>query len=169
MSQKRLIVTPSRCIGCRSCELACSLVHAKSLSEPALPRVRVYSYAEDQNMVVLCLQCEEAACMQVCPTNALVRNQTTGAVDVIQDRCIHCMACTVACPFGNIYLEERIDEIVKCDVCKGNPACALFCPTKALEYAVEPSKHVPPVTKAIIRPVIPGFPMPQLPKTGTGS
>jgi len=170
MAQKRLIVTPSRCIACRSCELACAFVHAKTLSEPALPRVRVYSFAEDQNMAVLCLQCEEAACATVCPTEALVRNQSTGAIEVMQERCIHCMACPLACPFGNIYFEEKVNEIVKCDLCKGNPACALFCPTKALEYAEVPSKDVPRVTAAVLRPIIPGLPPIQpLSKTGTGA
>jgi Fe-S-cluster-containing hydrogenase component 2 len=27
--KKRLIVTPDRCIGCRSCEIACSFVHTE--------------------------------------------------------------------------------------------------------------------------------------------
>jgi len=170
MAHKRLIVSPFRCIGCRSCELACSFAHVRTFSEPALPRVRVYSFAEDQNMVVLCLQCDDAACQKVCPTNALIRSESTDAIEVIQERCIHCMACTLACPFGNICLEERVNHIVKCDLCRGNPACAMFCPTKALEYAVEPSKDVPPVTKAIIRPIIPGYPpMPPLSKTGSGA
>jgi carbon-monoxide dehydrogenase iron sulfur subunit len=168
MAQKRLIVTPSRCIGCRSCELACAFVHAKTPSQPALPRVRTYTFAEDMNMVILCLQCEEAACQKVCPTDALVRSEQTGAIEVIQDRCIRCLACTLACPFGNIYLDVQVNEVVKCDVCKGNPACVLFCPSMALEYASEPSKDVPPVPKGVVRPVIPGFPpMQQLPITGT--
>ena len=137
MAKKRLIVTPSRCIGCRSCELACSFVHAKSLSEPALPRVRTFSFTEEQHLVVLCLQCEEAACMTVCPSGALTRNQTT-----------------LACPFGNIYMDPQVDEIVKCDVCKGKPACVLFCPTKTLEYAEEPSKDVVKKTQYAVRPTI---------------
>ena len=145
MAKKRLIVTPSRCIGCRSCELACSFVHAKSLSEPALPRVRTFSFTEEQHLVVLCLQCEEAACMTVCPSGALTRNQTTGAVEVNHDKCIHCLACTLAC---------QVDEIVKCDVCKGKPACVLFCPTKTLEYAEEPSKDVVKKTQYAVRPTI---------------
>ena len=34
----------------------------------------------------------------------------------------------------NITIDEDLDKIVKCDLCDGNPACARFCPTKALEY-----------------------------------
>jgi carbon-monoxide dehydrogenase iron sulfur subunit len=154
MAKKRLIVTPSRCIGCRSCELACSFVHAKSLNQPALPRVRTFSFTEEHHLVVLCLQCEEAACMTVCPTGALSRNKATGAVEVDHEKCIRCLACTLACPFGNIYVDPQVDEIVKCDVCKGKPACVLFCPTKTLEYAEEPSKDVVKKTQQTIRPTI---------------
>jgi len=168
MSHKRLIVTPFRCIGCRSCELACAFVHAKIPSEPALPRVRTFTFAEDSHMVILCLQCEDAACQKVCPTNALVRSEVTGAIEAITERCIRCMACTIACPFGNIYLDTQTNDIVKCNVCKGRPACVLFCPTKALEYETEPSKGVVLQTGTIVRAMIPGMlAFPPLPKTGT--
>lgn len=168
MANKRLIVTPSRCIGCRSCELACAFVHAKTLSEPALPRVRTFTFTEDENLVVLCLQCEEAACMQVCPVGALSRNEATGAVEIDNDKCIRCLACTLACPFGNIYLDQQVNEIAKCDVCHGNPACALFCPTKALEYATAPSTDLPPVQTSRAMAMVPDIAqIARLTKTGS--
>jgi Fe-S-cluster-containing hydrogenase component 2 len=49
-------------------------------------------------------------------------------------RCVKCMACVAACPFGCALVDEVHDEVVKCDLCKGDPACARFCPTKALRY-----------------------------------
>ncbi len=55
-------------------------------------------------------------------------------IDADPERCVRCMGCVVACPFGKIYLDPGNDTIVKCDVCGGNPACAMFCPTKALEW-----------------------------------
>ena len=45
-----------------------------------------------------------------------------------------CGACTVACPFGNIAFDPAVEIVVKCDLCKGEPACARFCPTKTLEF-----------------------------------
>jgi Fe-S-cluster-containing hydrogenase component 2 len=44
------------------------------------------------------------------------------------------MACVTACPFGNMHADEMGKAVVKCDLCKGAPKCALFCPTKTLEY-----------------------------------
>jgi len=132
---KRLYVTPGKCIGCRTCELACTFVHS---TEPGKglrrSRVKVHDMGEENFVPVLCLQCEEAACVKACPVEALTRNEETGAIDADPERCVRCMSCVVACPFGNIYLDPGNDTIVKCDTCGGNPACAMFCPTKALEY-----------------------------------
>jgi Fe-S-cluster-containing dehydrogenase component len=66
--------------------------------------------------------------------DALRRNEATGAVELNLERCVKCMACIAACPFGCALVDETHDEVVKCDLCRGNPACARFCPTKALVY-----------------------------------
>ncbi len=152
-AKKRLFITPDRCIGCRSCEIACAFAHATALGQPGLPRIRAYSMTPEFHVTVVCLQCENAACVQVCPTTALVRSDETGAIEVLTDRCIGCGMCLVACPFGNIHQEDapRVKDgthphgtIVKCDLCEGDPACAKFCPTAALEWATESTKNPPP-------------------------
>jgi Fe-S-cluster-containing hydrogenase component 2 len=151
--KKRLIVTPDRCIGCKTCELACAFRHAKDLKSIGKSRVTVYSPAPEKHMAILCLQCEDAACMKVCPTEALVRNESTLAVDVIDEKCIRCGVCTLACPFGNISMDIDNGVAVKCDLCKGQPACARFCPTLALEF---PGGDRSPAGIGLIRPA-PGF------------
>ena len=155
MSNKRLIVTPGRCIGCRSCELACSFAHAKKPGEPALSRIKAYMYSDELSLVVVCLQCDDAACMKVCPSGALTRNERTGAVDWDDEKCIHCGMCQTACPFGNITIEPHTLDVLKCDLCKGDPVCAKFCPTKALEYAKEPSPELAPEEKKRAIPPLP--------------
>jgi Fe-S-cluster-containing hydrogenase component 2 len=128
-----LMVTPAKCTGCRTCELACAMAHGQQML-PARSRVRAYSFAEDRNVPILCLQCEQAACEAVCPVDAIVRNEATASLEVRTDACVMCMACVPACPFGNIYEDQAYGRIVKCDVCGGNPICARFCPTGALSY-----------------------------------
>lgn len=152
--KKRLFVTPDRCIGCRTCELACAFAHSPAPNRLALTRVRAYSMTADQHVPVLCLQCEEAACVKVCPTAALQRNAATGAIEVDHDRCIRCRMCTVACPFGNIHYDDGESCLAKCDLCGGDPACARFCPTAALEYAVRPTRNPPP-KPTVTRPPMP--------------
>jgi len=131
---KTLIVTPDRCTACRTCELACSFRHGRP-QEPAVPRIRAFDMGgEPRNVVLTCFQCDDAACVRVCPVAALSRDERTGAVVVAEERCIGCGSCVVACPFGQIEVDPRTDHAFKCDLCGGSPACAAFCPTKALEY-----------------------------------
>jgi Fe-S-cluster-containing dehydrogenase component len=102
--------------------------------KPARSRVRAYSLSEERNIPILCLQCEDAACVQACPVEALVRNERTGAIEVREDRCIQCLACVPACPFGNIAVDPSTEMVVKCDLCGGDPMCAKFCPEGALSF-----------------------------------
>ncbi len=134
----RLIVKPNLCIGCRTCELACAFAHAED-GKPG--RSRIYPLDggfKEMWTPVVCLQCEEAACVKSCLVNALRRNPDTGAIELHQDICVKCGACEAACPFGCTLYDKQHDKYVKCDLCKGDPVCAHFCPTKALVY--EPVK-----------------------------
>lgn len=130
----RFIVNPDLCTGCRTCELACSFTHSidglRSLT-------RIYpldSGFKDLWVPITCLQCEEAACVKSCLVDALKRNPETGAIELNQEVCVKCMACVAACPFGCAIFDKQQDMIVKCDLCGGDPACAHFCPTKALQW-----------------------------------
>jgi len=132
----RFVVTPNLCTGCRTCELACSFAHPVN-SKPGVSRI--YPLAggfKDLWVPVACLQCEEAACAKACLVDAITRNPDTGAMDLNQDRCIQCMACVAACPFGCVLPDQQNNMVVKCDLCGGDPVCAHFCPTKALEFKV---------------------------------
>jgi Fe-S-cluster-containing hydrogenase component 2 len=131
--EKTLTITPTRCTACRTCELACSFKHAVA-GRPGISRIRAFMFGEGQNQIVTCFQCDTAACVKVCPVEALVRNEATGAVEVIESRCIGCGLCSIACPFGHVSHDGEQHIAVKCDLCHGEPACAAFCPTRTLEY-----------------------------------
>jgi len=130
---KRLLINPSVCTGCRTCELACSLTHQEK-NKPGRSRIYPLGVGPDQYVPIVCLQCDDPACVKSCLVNALTRNEETGYIDLNYDKCIQCRACVAACPFGCSLIDDPQDKIVKCDLCDGNPACARFCPTKALEY-----------------------------------
>ncbi len=128
-----LVVTPSRCTACRTCELACAVAHGEHM-RPARSRIRAYSFGENKNVPVLCLQCEDAACARVCPVEAITFDERIAALRVDTTVCVMCMVCVPACPFGNIAEDPTTSTIVKCDLCGGNPICAQFCPTGALVF-----------------------------------
>jgi len=131
--EKTLVITPSRCTACRTCELACSFKHVGPHGL-GISRIRAFMFGDERNQVITCFQCDDAACAKVCPVEALTRNEITRAIDVNEDRCIGCGLCTIACPFGHMNHDGGKNIAVKCDLCKGEPACAAFCPTGTLEY-----------------------------------
>ena len=130
--ERTYVVIPRNCTGCRTCELACSMVKGED-GALGQTRIKVYPLNEKRNIQMTCLQCVDAACMKVCPTDALVRNEGTGAVELAEELCIGCSLCEAACPFGHIQFDRDSGLPLKCDLCGGNPACARFCPDKALE------------------------------------
>jgi carbon-monoxide dehydrogenase iron sulfur subunit len=131
---RRLLVTPARCTGCRTCEIACAFSHPVK-GEPGRSAIRALSAGRPETGTpVVCLQCDSAACVAVCPTGALVRDAGTDAIVHVKERCVACRSCAFACPFGNVAFDDATLRVVKCDLCGGNPRCAQFCPTRTLEW-----------------------------------
>jgi anaerobic carbon-monoxide dehydrogenase iron sulfur subunit len=126
-------VTVERCIACGKCELACAFTHGSG-GVPGTSRIHIQRRGQDCGIPVTCFQCHDAACAAVCPTAALVRDEKTGAIAVLDARCIRCGMCVSACPFGNMLQNELDHRVAKCDLCCGDPHCVPFCPTRALEY-----------------------------------
>jgi carbon-monoxide dehydrogenase iron sulfur subunit len=133
MREKRLHISPARCIGCKTCELACAFAHMEK-GKIGRSRINVYPIRAELNSPVVCLQCEEAACVASCKFGAIERNAETGAIIFDYEKCVGCSSCLGACPFGNIALDPHKKRLVKCDLCGGEPMCAQFCPTQTLEY-----------------------------------
>lgn len=132
----RYTVTPHLCTGCRTCELACSFTHAID-GKPG--RSRIYPLAagyKDLYVPVVCFQCEDPACVKSCLVNAITMNEETGAYEISPEKCVRCMACIAACPFGCSLFDKQHNLVIKCDLCGGDPVCAHFCPTKALEFKI---------------------------------
>jgi formate dehydrogenase iron-sulfur subunit len=87
----------------------------------------------------VCKHCTHAACLDVCPTGALVRTEF-GSVVVQSDVCNGCAYCVSACPFGVIDRREDDGRAWKCTLCydrlRGGlePACAKACPTDSIQF-----------------------------------
>jgi formate dehydrogenase iron-sulfur subunit len=87
----------------------------------------------------VCKHCTEAACLDVCPTGALMRTEF-GTVVVQDDVCNGCGYCVTACPFGVIARRESDGGAHKCTLCYDRigdgmtPACAQACPTESIQF-----------------------------------
>lgn len=137
-------VVGERCTGCGNCELACAFSH-RGDGRPGVSRINVVRHGELRGTPIVCLQCDEAACMAACPSGALARNDRTGAIGLDPRRCIQCRACVGACPFGNMLWDENAHVPAKCDLCDGQPTCVKFCPTGAITFQPvgSPAEPVP--------------------------
>lgn len=134
--KKVLSIDATLCTGCRVCEVVCSLSKSKEgVVNPVKARVKVFKVdTEGIDIPVMCQQCEDALCMDVCPVNALQRDSKTGAIVVREETCVGCRACTLVCPYGAITVDVDTRVSSKCDLCGGDPQCARFCITKAIRY-----------------------------------
>ncbi|HEY9243884.1 MAG TPA: 4Fe-4S dicluster domain-containing protein [Streptosporangiaceae bacterium] len=87
----------------------------------------------------VCKHCTESACLDVCPTGALMRTEF-GTVVVQSDICNGCGYCVPACPFGVIDRREDDGRAWKCTLCYDRigdglePACAKACPTQSIQF-----------------------------------
>ena len=89
----------------------------------------------------VCKHCTHSACLDVCPTGAIVRTEL-GTVVVQEDVCNGCGYCVPACPFGVLDRREIGDDgrVWKCTLCYDRtrdgmtPACAQACPTESIQY-----------------------------------
>jgi formate dehydrogenase iron-sulfur subunit len=87
----------------------------------------------------VCKHCTESACLDVCPTGALMRTEF-GTVVVQDDVCNGCGYCVPACPFGVIARRPSDGGAHKCTLCYDRigdgltPACAKACPTESIQF-----------------------------------
>ncbi len=72
--------------------------------------------------------------MKACPVNAIAIDEESKAKVVIDELCVGCHLCTLACPFGTVYTLPHSDKASKCNLCGGDPACAKSCPTDAILF-----------------------------------
>jgi len=131
---KRILVRKDLCTGCRACEVACVARHEGRFGT-ATARIRVTKiepWGVDHPHA--CRLCRRPPCVTACPTQALYKDETTGAVLLRPDGCIGCSACVDACPFGMVALHPETDLALICDLCGGDPACVKRCATGAIVY-----------------------------------
>lgn len=139
-SPKQLFVYPDKCVGCHLCSYACSLNKFGILSKTKTA-IRIVKKDGAWEFPNYCIQCEDKTCMKVCPTDALFWDKEKGYVELHKDDCIGCGLCVVKCAYDAIAFEDR--EVVKCNLCGGDPACVKVCPTEAIMFeSSNPQKEI---------------------------
>ncbi len=151
-----VLVDTTRCVGCRSCEMACAEAH--NLPVPDISDTSVFekkrSTSERQWSVVnrfqtakgevfakkQCMHCNQPGCVSACPVKAMEKRKE-GPV-TWDTNCMGCRYCMVSCPFDIPQFEHHsfAPKLQKCNLCwerlqKGEkPACVEACPAEALAF-----------------------------------
>jgi len=149
-----VIGIPTRCVGCRRCELACTEFN-EGKAQPSMARIKIarnYSFGPSGPMMGLakgdggifgnqliiqetCKQCPHPVpCQLACPYGAIEITGPVNARVVNTDKCKGCRTCQQACPWGMTTFNEEIKKASKCHLCAGAPECVKACPAGALQY-----------------------------------
>lgn len=141
-----MLIDMDRCTRCDDCVRACASTHGNN------PRFLRDGPIQNNVMVAsACMHCEDPVCMIECPTGAIHRESSNGAVVINDQTCIGCSACANNCPYGTIRMveirhpdgefiresqtQQPIVKATKCDLCfdqLGGPACQRACPHGAM-------------------------------------
>jgi formate dehydrogenase iron-sulfur subunit len=155
----------SVCIGCKACEVACKEWNQLPGNEPEFRdgfdntgnldaqnwrHVKFIDNVPDETFAVgqgkawlmmsdVCKHCQHASCMEVCPTDAIIRTEFD-TVFIQPDVCNGCRNCIAACPYDVIGFDEHTKVAQKCTLCYDRlqggmePACAKACPTQSIQF-----------------------------------
>ncbi|MDI3299587.1 MAG: 4Fe-4S dicluster domain-containing protein [Bacillota bacterium] len=160
MAEVSILVDITKCIGCKSCEVACKqwwqlpaeiaswTGSYQSHSDLSYNRWTMVLFREKETAdggvdwifrKEQCMHCQKPACVAVCPTQALAR-RPDGIVDYDPAKCIGCQYCVEFCPFDVPRYDAAANKISKCNMCADRvdagmePACVKACPTDALTF-----------------------------------
>ncbi len=112
-------------------------VEGGATTEDAGGCVTTTAYA--YHVSLACNHCEDPACVRVCPTGAMHKDDL-GLVQVDTMRCVGCGYCTIACPYHAPSIDPVLQQSSKCDGCVDRlragkrPICVEACPLRALDF-----------------------------------
>ena len=144
--QYRFHFNMTKCIGCRSCEVACN---EQNNTPPDLRWRRIgeieggtYPNTERFYLSMGCNHCLSAECIKGCPVDAYTKDPVTGIVLHSADACIGCQYCVWNCPYSVPQFNPERGVVGKCDMCHGRltdgrePACVNACPEDAIQIEI---------------------------------
>lgn len=151
-----VLVDTTRCVGCRSCEVACAEANHLPIPDPGDSSVFekerktsvnqwtvVNRYETERGEVFVkrqCMHCNQPGCVAACLVKAMQKRKE-GPV-TWDTNCMGCRYCMPSCPFEipKFEFQSANPKIQKCNLCWERlkigeiPACVQNCPEEALLF-----------------------------------
>src|SRR5262245_34995541 len=92
--QYGFFIDPSRCIGCESCVNAC----AECETHRGYPMIHVDfidRHRTTATVPMVCMHCDRPTCAEVCPADAIKKNEDGVVQSSLKPRCIACSNCVL--------------------------------------------------------------------------
>lgn len=144
--QYRFHFDMTKCIGCRSCEVACNEQNGNpaDIKWRRVGELEGGTYPDTQRSYLSmgCNHCISADCLKGCPVNAYRKDPVSGIVLHSTDACIGCQYCVWNCPYSVPVFNPERNVVGKCDMCRGRledglePACVNACPENAIQIEI---------------------------------
>lgn len=138
MKKMTFVVEVDRCIGCKGCQASCKMTNnvglgSNRMSVKTIENGKNYPETAKYFIPIMCQQCEEPACVEVCPTGACYISDGDNGILIDESLCIGCKSCNRECPYEVNTFNEELRVMDKCTMCVDEreagetPACVKNC------------------------------------------
>jgi len=126
---RKLFVDKRACLGCRFCEIICSLAHSGDKVQPSESRIRLHEDLADCKFdPIVCRACKNPQCVKACEHDAISPHPELKVPVIDREKCTACLACLESCPFNAMFQSDEGLPPLVCDLCGGDPKCVKYCP-----------------------------------------
>jgi tetrathionate reductase subunit B len=145
-----MLIDLKSCNGCRACMTVCKGTHNLPFGQhegreyyriwPYEVERGTYPYVTRNLTPLLCMQCEQAPCVDACRIPGAIYRRPDGIVLIDERKCNGCKLCVPACPYDALYFREDKGTVDKCTFCAENidggrqPECSRACPADAIFF-----------------------------------
>lgn len=158
MTQWAMVMDLRRCIGCKTCVMACSQFNRVAVNFWR----KVLEFAEPQPPLrqryfipTSCMHCQDPPCLAVCPTTATYK-RSDGIVAIDYEKCVGCGYCIVACPYHAREIYKGDYDFEEGEIPKKQPTSSPKKERDLLGVCTKCNFCLPRVEKGLADNLVPG-------------